>query len=68
MAIQKRNNVNANYMVLIKDPPKKWKIGRIKETIKGTDGNVRVVIIQTPNDVIKRGIIPIYLLPLYNKT
>lgn len=64
-----KDNVNPNDMVLLKDnnlPPYKWKLGRIKEIIKGSDTKVRVILVQTSDGIVKRGITQICLLPIKN--
>ncbi|GBN90505.1 hypothetical protein AVEN_67660-1 [Araneus ventricosus] len=62
-----KNNVSPNDMVILKDsdlPPYKWRLGRIQEIIKGSDGYVRVVIVKVSNGIVKRGISQICLLPM----
>ncbi|GBM78654.1 hypothetical protein AVEN_267694-1, partial [Araneus ventricosus] len=52
-----KNNVSPNDMVILKDsdlPPYKWRLGRIQEIIKGSDGYVRVVIVKVSNGIVKR--------------
>lgn len=64
-----KDNVNLNDMVLLKDtnlPPYKWKLGRIQEIIKGSHGKVRVILVKTSEDIFKRGINQICLLPINN--
>ncbi|GBN92664.1 hypothetical protein AVEN_114544-1 [Araneus ventricosus] len=63
-----KNNVSPNDMVILRDsdfPPYKWRLGRIQEIIKGSDGYVRVVIVKVSNGIVKRGISQICLLPMY---
>lgn len=62
-----KNNVAPNSMVLLKDsnlPPSKWTMGRILEIIPGPDGRVRVVIVKTPQGIVKRGTSQICILPI----
>ncbi|GBN76119.1 hypothetical protein AVEN_53636-1 [Araneus ventricosus] len=62
-----KNNVSPNDMVILKDsdlPPYKWRLGRIQEIIKGSDGYVKVVIVRVSNGIVKRGISQICLLPM----
>ncbi|GBM77460.1 hypothetical protein AVEN_141840-1 [Araneus ventricosus] len=49
-----KNNVTPNDMVVLKDsglPPYKWRLGRIQEIIKGSDGYVTVVRVKVSNGV-----------------
>ncbi|GFV80733.1 reverse transcriptase domain-containing protein [Trichonephila clavipes] len=45
-----KENVTPNSMVILKDEnlPCKWTMGRILEIVKGSDGKVRVVKVETP--------------------
>lgn len=64
-----KDNVKPNDMVILKDndlPPYRWKLGRIQEIIKGSDGLVRVVTVKVANGIVKRGISQICLLPINN--
>ncbi|GBN97643.1 hypothetical protein AVEN_41942-1, partial [Araneus ventricosus] len=52
-----KNNVSPNDMVILKNsdlPPYKWRLGRVQEIIKGSDGYVRVVIVNVSNGIVKR--------------
>lgn len=52
-------NIKPGTMVLIHQedsPSYKWKLGRVIDTIPGPDGNVRVVVIKTPNGTIQRAV------------
>ncbi|XP_055633327.1 uncharacterized protein LOC129773709 [Toxorhynchites rutilus septentrionalis] len=64
---QKRDNLIVGTMVLVKDdnlPPQKWCLGRIAETIPGSDGIIRVVTVRTNDGLLKRGISKICVLPV----
>ncbi|XP_055622684.1 uncharacterized protein LOC129766199 [Toxorhynchites rutilus septentrionalis] len=64
---QKRDNPIVGTMVLVKDdnlPPQKWCLGRIAETIPGSDGIIRVVTVRTKDGLLKRGISKICVLPV----
>ncbi|GFS99651.1 hypothetical protein TNCV_1972191 [Trichonephila clavipes] len=48
-----KENVTPNSTVILKDenlPPCKWTMGRILETVKGSDGMVRVVKVKMPQE------------------
>lgn len=63
-----QRNIQPNDLVLIKDanlPPQKWLMGRVVQTIMGSDGLVRVVSIKTQYGIIKR---PIHKLVLFINT
>ncbi|XP_075157744.1 uncharacterized protein LOC142231011 [Haematobia irritans] len=62
-----KNNIATGAMVLVKDdnlPPLKWKMGRIVETICGSDGIVRVAIVKTSNGVSRRSVSKLSPLPI----
>lgn len=64
---QSQLNLKPGIMVLLKDdnlPPLKWKIGRIHETIPGKDGVVRVVVIRTPDGLVRRAVTKVCPLPI----
>lgn len=46
-----------------KQPPSRWKMGRICDLHPGTDGVVRVVTLKTSNGVLKRSVEKLCLLP-----
>lgn len=56
-------------LVLLKEdriPPGLWKMGRIVQVWPGSDGHVRVVSVQTQNNIVKRGITKLCVLPMQN--
>ncbi|XP_035207870.1 uncharacterized protein LOC118182603 [Stegodyphus dumicola] len=62
-----KSNVETGAMVLLKDenlPPCHWALGRILETIPGTDGKVRVAKVKTASGICTRSISKICLLPM----
>lgn len=62
-----QDNFKRDDMVIIKDsrlPPAKWLMGRIVETHPGNDGLVRVVSIRCKDNVIKRPVHKLCLLPV----
>ena len=62
-----KQNVRPGMLVIIKDPQIpvcKWSLGRIAEIIRGADGNVRVVNVNTPKGLIKRSIAKLCVLPI----
>ncbi|XP_075162915.1 uncharacterized protein LOC142235550 [Haematobia irritans] len=66
-----KNNIATGAMVLVKDdnlPPLKWKLGRIVETICGSDGIVRVFIVKTSNGVSRRSVSKLAPLPIEDNT
>ncbi|XP_036344475.1 uncharacterized protein LOC118753713 [Rhagoletis pomonella] len=63
----KTPNIPPNALVLIQDdnnPPMKWKMGRVIDTVKGKDDVVRVAIIKTSTGVTRRAITKLCLLPV----
>ncbi|XP_043263587.1 uncharacterized protein LOC122403866 [Colletes gigas] len=61
------NAISEGMMVLIRDdnlPPLRWKLGRITELHKGTDGVVRVASVKTSDGIIKRPIVKLCFLPI----
>ena len=62
---QKEQNIKLDEIVLVVWPDTqrgKWPLGRIVETIKGTDGNVRKVIVLVNGKKYERGLNTIYPL------
>ncbi|XP_011860375.1 PREDICTED: uncharacterized protein LOC105557675 [Vollenhovia emeryi] len=64
---REQTNLSTDDVVMIQDsnaPPLKWKLGKIIETHKGSDGRVRVVTLKTANGICKRSITKLCKLPL----
>lgn len=62
-----QTSINVNDVVIIKDnrlPPAKWLLGRVVDVHPGSDGLVRVVSIKCKENVIKRPIHKLCLLPI----
>lgn len=64
---QSSNNIKVGTLVMVHEdnsPPMNWKLGRILKAIPGADGKVRVVLIKTQSQTIKRAINKICPLPI----
>jgi len=64
---RRADNLQPGALVLIKDelrPPSKWALGRIRETLPGSDGLVRVVNVDTASTTLTRPITKICPLPV----
>lgn len=62
---KERENIRQGDLVVVQEdntPPMKWKMGRIQETLPGSDGLVRSVIVRTSSGVYKRPIARMGLL------
>ncbi|XP_055527563.1 uncharacterized protein LOC129720154 [Wyeomyia smithii] len=60
-------DVRKGQLVLLKldnYPPLQWPLGRIIETIPGSDGRVRVVVVRTASKDFKRAVTEITVLPI----
>ncbi|GBM87064.1 hypothetical protein AVEN_117913-1 [Araneus ventricosus] len=57
-------NLKVNDLVLIKEPPIKWKMARVSETYKGTDKFVRAVNLKTTAGELRRPIHKLIHLPI----
>ncbi|XP_062712200.1 uncharacterized protein LOC134289763 [Aedes albopictus] len=60
-------DVRKGQLVLLKEdnyPPLQWPLGRIVETITGSDGRVRVVVVRTAAGDYKRAITKVAVLPI----
>ncbi|XP_062712563.1 uncharacterized protein LOC134289882 [Aedes albopictus] len=60
-------DVKKGQLVLLKEdnyPPLQWPLGRIVETITGSDGRVRVVVVRTAAGDYKRAITKVAVLPI----
>ncbi|XP_075990233.1 uncharacterized protein LOC142985873 [Anticarsia gemmatalis] len=67
---QTRDNIKIDDVVLIQDdnlPAGKWAMGRVTELQPGKDNLVRVVTLKTKNGYIKRPIVKLSILPVYNE-
>lgn len=61
-----QDNISIGSIVLLKDerlPPAKWLLGKVVATHPGADGLIRVVSIKCKNNVIKRPVHKLCLLP-----
>lgn len=68
---KEQQNISIGDVVLIHEenlPPGKWMMGRVSELHPGKDGLVRVVTLKTKNKYIKRPVVKISKLPIYNKS
>ncbi|GBN38388.1 hypothetical protein AVEN_113152-1 [Araneus ventricosus] len=75
-SLQRRNkwqkpqqNVKLNDLVLLKDdniPPLHWKLGRVTQVYPSGDDKVRVVSVKTANELLKRPIHKLSVLPIEN--
>lgn len=66
-----QENLKVDDVVIIKEdnqPPGKWAMGRVQEIHPGKDGHVRVVTLKTQNNVVKRPVNKLVLLPVNNNT
>ncbi|XP_058456828.1 uncharacterized protein LOC131434190 [Malaya genurostris] len=64
---RQRDNIHVGTMVVLKEenlPPLKWQLGRVREITTGSDGNVRVVKVQTKDGSYQRAISKICVLPI----
>ncbi|XP_062713695.1 uncharacterized protein LOC134290550 [Aedes albopictus] len=64
---QQRNNIEIGTLVLVKEdnlPPLKWRYGRIIRVCRGTDNNIRVVVVRTADGEYTRSISKICVLPV----
>jgi hypothetical protein len=62
--------IDLNMLVLIKDdnqPPCNWLLGRIITTHPGPDNVTRVVSIKTQHGVLKRPVVKICIIPMYDE-
>ncbi|XP_055840147.1 uncharacterized protein LOC129907795 [Episyrphus balteatus] len=63
-------NLEPGTMVVLKDahqPPMKWKLGRVIEVVKGTDGLVRVAYVKTETGTYQRAVQNLCPLPIDHK-
>lgn len=68
---QQRDNVDVGTLVLLKDdnlPPLKWRYGRISRVHRGSDNNIRVVVVRTADGEFTRSISKVCVLPLRQPT
>lgn len=67
---QPKSNIKLNDVVIIKDdnlPAGKWALGRVIELHPGADGYTRVVTLKTKNGFLKRPIVKLSILPVYQE-
>lgn len=65
--LTKQTNVKKGDLVLVKDeklPPSNWMLGRIVDTHPGKDNLVRAVTVKTKDNIMKRPIVKICVLPI----
>ncbi|XP_055623371.1 uncharacterized protein LOC129766802 [Toxorhynchites rutilus septentrionalis] len=64
---RRRENLSVGTMVVLKEdnlPPLRWRLGRITEIHQGSDGNIRVVTVRTPDGSYQRAISKVCVLPI----
>lgn len=56
-------------IAVVKDclPPLRWRFDRITEMHQGKDGVIKIILIRTVNDVVKRPMANICILPMNNE-
>jgi len=64
-------NLKVDDIVVLKEDyvlPAKWKLGRVVEAVVGDDGIVRVVMLRTATEDVKRAVVKLCLLAARNET
>lgn len=61
-----RNMLPGDLVIIHEDnvPPQRWALGRVVNTIAGTDGKVRVAEVRTADGILKRPVVKLAALPL----